>query len=512
MTYLGRFRTLTLFAGVLALAVGALVAARPAHAQSTITVAVTSDFSSRNPYADSTAQMYGIWCQVYGCLGTYDAKVGDYKGMLAESWEVDPNDHNVWIFHLRKGLKRHGDGKELTAADIVHSIWRTKNDPHSEQSSIVHPVKSAEVVDDHTVKLITSEPTADLPGFLFDEFIITAKDLYDAYGADKADRDHALGWGPYVLKQVIIGQRMVLEKNPNWPGIKKENPDRLIFMRVKEDEARVTGLLNGEIQIAQLIPPHLVARMEKTPGILAKAVPSVEGMFLGMNSKYKPWDSKLARQAVAYAIDRDLIIKTVLQGHATILHGPVGQGQYAWSPDVGPKYEYNPRKARALLEKAGLVGTEITFSTTTDRYLYDRQAATAMVPMLEAAGFKVKLLTPEYATEFAAIKRGDRSFFYHGRGSMIDPSAALSQMFETGVSPRIRYSNPEFDKVIAESRSEFDPEKRKKLLQKSFNILLEDVPALWLWRLNVVYGVNTNKVEYTPTPHNRTFGTDMIVK
>ena len=63
-----------------------LLPPRPARAQSTITVSVIGDFSSRNPYADSTAQMYGIWCQVYGCLGTYDPKTADYKGMLAESW------------------------------------------------------------------------------------------------------------------------------------------------------------------------------------------------------------------------------------------------------------------------------------------------------------------------------------------------------------------------------------------------------------------------------------------
>jgi peptide/nickel transport system substrate-binding protein len=498
---------------VVAASLGALsLPARPAQAQSTITVSVIGDFSSRNPYADSTAQMYGIWCQVYGCLGTYDPKTADYKGMLAESWEVDPNDHNVWLIHLRKGLKRHGDGKELSAEDVVHSIWRTKNDPHTAQAPNLHPIKSAEAADQYTVRITTTEPTADIPGFLFDTFIVTAKDLFDKYGADKADRDYPLGWGPYALKQIVIGQRIVLEKNPNWPGIKKENPDRLIFIRVKEDEARVTGLLNGEIQIAQLIPPHLIPRIEKVPGMVAKAVPSVEGMFLGMNSKFKPWDNKLARQAVAYAIDRDLIIRTILQGHASKLQGPVGQGQYGWSPDVGPKYDYNPQKARALLEQAGLVGTEIQFSTTVNRYLYDRQAAEAMVPMLEAVGFKVKLLTPDYATEFDQVKKGNRPFFYHGRGSMIDPSAALSQMFETGVSPRIRYSNPEFDKVIAESRSEFDPEKRKKLLQRSFSILLEDVPAFWLWRLNILYGVDTNKVEYTPTPHNRTFGTEMIVK
>jgi peptide/nickel transport system substrate-binding protein len=508
-----RLQTLGLLGGAILASLSIVsIPARSAQAQSTITVSVIGDFSSRNPYADSTAQMYGIWCQVYGCLGTYDAKTADYKGMLAESWTVDPSDHNVWFIRLRKGLKRHGDGKELSAADVVHSIWRTKNDPRTAQAPNLHPIKLAEAVDPYTVRITTTEPTANLPEFLFDTFIVTAKDLYDKHGADKADRDFPLGWGPYALKQVVIGQRIVLEKHPAWPGIKKENPDRLIFIRVKEDEARVTGLLNGEIQIAQLIPPHLISRVEKVPGIVAKAVPSVEGMFLGMNSKFKPWDNKLARQSVAHAIDRDLIIRTIFKGYASILQGPVGEGQYGWSPDVGPKYEYNPQKARALLEQAGLLGTEVELSTTVNRYLYDRQAAEVMAPMLEAAGFKVKLLTPDYATEFELVKKGNRGFFYHGRGSMIDPSAALSQMFETGVSPRIRYSNPEFDKAIVASRSEFDPEKRKKLMQQTFSILQEDMPAFWMWRLNILYGVDTNKVEYTPTPHNRTFGTEMIVK
>jgi len=219
-----RLRTFGLGIAVVASLSIMLLPPRPAQAQSTITVSVIGDFSSRNPYADSTAQMYGIWCQVYGCLGTYDPKTADYKGMLAESWGVDPNDHNVWLIHLRKGLKRHGDGKELSAEDVVHSIARTRNDPHTAQAPTVYPIKSAEAVDQYTVKLTTTEPTADIPGFLFDTFIITAKDLFDKYGADKADRDYPLGWGPYALKQIAIGQRIVLEKKPELAGHQDGKP------------------------------------------------------------------------------------------------------------------------------------------------------------------------------------------------------------------------------------------------------------------------------------------------
>jgi peptide/nickel transport system substrate-binding protein len=189
----------------------------------------------------------------------------------------------------------------------------------------------------------------------------------------------------------------------------------------------------------------------------------------------------------------------------------VGKGQYGWNPDVGPKYDYDPKKARALLEKAGLVGTVIDFYCTTGRYAKDRETAQAMVPMLEAIGFKVKFHTPEYSSHWPLVRKGKRPFFYHGRGSIIDPSPAIGQYFQTGVTPRIKYSNLELDKTLAAERAEFEPEKRKKLLQKAFGIILEDVPAHFLWRINTLYGLS-NKVDYIPTPHNRVYGHQIFMR
>jgi len=505
-----RHSILSVIAGV-AVAAAGLFTAPTADAKTSVTVAVAHDIASWNPYADSTAGMYAIWCQVYGCLGTYDGASGSFKGMLAESWEVDKNNPNLWTFHLRKGLKRHGDSKELTATDVGHSIWRNKNDKRSAQKHNTRAIKSWKIIDKHTIQLTTKKPIAPLLSYLFDILFITAKDLYDKHGDRTADRKYPLGWGPYMLMDVKIGERMVLEKNPHWPGIKKSNPDRVIFQRVKEPEARVTGLLNGEFQIAPFIPAHLVPRVDKSSAARVHKGDSVESMFLGMNGKFKPWDNILARKAVAHAIDRDLIIKSIFKGGASILHGPVGKGQYAWNPDVGPKYDYNPKKSRALLEKAGLIGTVIDFYCTTGRYAKDRETAQAMVPMLEAVGFKVKFHTPEYSSHWPLVRKGKRPFFYHGRGSIIDPSPAIGQYFQTGVTPRIKYSNPELDKILAAERAEFEPEKRKKLLQKAFGIILEDVPAHFLWRINTLYGLS-NKVDYVPTPHNRIYGHQIFMR
>jgi peptide/nickel transport system substrate-binding protein len=493
------------------MAAGLALGAGTAAAKSTVSVAVVNDFAGWNPYADSTSQMYMIWCQTYGCLGTFDTRTGDYRGILAERWEINKDNPNEWTFHLRKGIKRQVDGKELTAEDVVFSLWRNKNDPRSAQKQNTRPVKEAIAVDKYTVKFITNQPTAPLLSFLFDRLIITGKDLYEKHGKD-VDRKAPYGYGPYMVKDVVVGQRMVLEKNPAWPDIKAENPDRLIFRRIKEDEARVTSLLTGEVQIALHIPPHLLDRVQKAGNVDLKNVSPVEVMFLAMNPAFKPWDNKLVRKAVAYAINREAIVKAIFRGGAEVLHGPVGPGQYGYSPNVSPKYEYNPEKAKALLKEAGYPnGVEIDFYTATNRYVNDRQSSQAIVPMLEAVGFKVKFHTPEYSTHWPLVRKGKRPFYYQGRGSVVDPSAAIAQYFETGASPRIKYSSAELDATLKAERREFDEAKRKALLLKAFNIIQEDLPGFFLWRIQNFVGIAKN-VSFEPMSTERIFGVDIAVK
>jgi peptide/nickel transport system substrate-binding protein len=495
----------------LALVAGGMAGAGPVRAQTSVSVGVVNDFAGWNPYADSTAQMYMIWCQTYGCLGGFNTKTGEYEGMLAESWSVDKADPRVWTFNLRKGLKRHKDGKELTAEDVVHSLYRAKNDPRAAQTNNVRPIVKAEAVDAHTVRFTTKEPTAPLLAYIFDRLIVTGKDLFDKHGSD-ADRKAPLGWGPYMVEDIAIGQRMVLRKNDGAPGVKKENPDRLIFRRIKEDEARITALLNGELQIAQFIPPHMVSRVEARKGVRVVGVPPAQIMFLAMNPKFKPWDNRKLRQAVSYAVDRELIVKTLFQGRASVLHGPVGPGQYAYSPDVTPKYNFDPKKAKALVKEAGFPdGVDVDFYATGDRYINDRQVGTAIAQMLTAVGIRTRLHTPEWSIHWPAVRKGKVPFYYQGRSSVIDPSAAVHQYFHSGVTPRIGYRNEKVDALLVAESKEFDPAKRKKLLLEAFNAIQEDAPALFLWRVDMVYGIS-EKIGFEPRSDERVFGVDIAVK
>lgn len=499
----------------LAVAVIAMVAAMgaqplAARAETTVNIAVVNDFASWNPYADSTAQMYSMWGQIYGDLVSFNTVTGDYEPALAERWETDKSDPRIWIFHLRHGLKRQHDGKELTAEDVLHSIDRIRHDPHSVQADNVEQIASAEVIDPYTVKLVTKTPLAPLLTYLT-EVSITGKDLFDKYG-DSVDRKAPYGWGAYAVEDIAIGQRMVLRKNPDWPGIKADNPDRLIYTRIREDEARITALLNGEIQIALAIPPHLAQRVSATPGRKAVGVPSVEPMFLGMNPKYKPWDNKTLRQAVAYAIDRDAIITSVFEGQAALLDGPIGPGQYGYTPDVTPKYRYDPEKAKKLLAEAGYPdGIDVELYMAPNRYVDDLQSTQAIAAMLTKVGIRTKLKPTEYSVFWPRLRKGQNPFYYMGRGSVVDPSPMLGQYFETDITPRLGYSNPKLDAILEAERREFDLAKRKQLLLQAFDMIQDEVPAFFLWRINSIYGIS-DKIAFTPHADERLWGTDITVK
>ena len=500
-------------AAALAMAAAVTLTATSATAEKKVVIGATGNIYGWNPYQDSAAQMYGIWCNIYGCLCRYDFKTADYSPMLAKSWTVNPKDPNEWTFKLRKDVKSHS-GAELTAADVVHTINRIKTDKQSSQKQNVRPLKSATAIDKHTVRMITKKPTAHLLQHVCDIYAITRKAVFDKHGPRDADRKHPDGFGPYKLDRVVIGEQVITKRAKNSVFGNKDNPDVLIWRKMAEVEQRVTALLNGEIQIAQFIPPHLMKRVEAGKGTKLSFTDSVEIMMLLMNPAFKPWDNKKLRQAVAHAIDRDTIIKTILQGMAGKLKGAIGPGQIGYDADRSKAFDlqYDPAKAARLVKEAGYPnGVDVEMSTPVGRYVNDKIITQAIVPMLAKVGIRAKLLTPEWSTQWANVRKGKRSFFYQGRGSVIDPGPALAQYFKTGVSPRIKYSNPKYDALFDEVAKEFDPKKRQKLINDAIAVLVDDVPAVFMWRHRLAYGV-ANNVSISPPANGRIYGENIRIK
>jgi len=209
---------LTLFAAI----AWVLSSGLGAEAQTRVSIGVTETIETHNPYGDSVSLLYGIFSEVTGPFCTYNYAKGDFEGRLAERWKVE--NPTTWNFYLSKNYK-FNDGTPVTAEDVVHSIMnRVISDPQSKQKASVAPsVVKAEAVDKFTVKITTDKPTAPLLSFLCDRLIVTSKAAFDKYGRDAADKDHMMGGGPYQLKELIPGQRLVLQKTARSPRCQEKS-------------------------------------------------------------------------------------------------------------------------------------------------------------------------------------------------------------------------------------------------------------------------------------------------
>jgi peptide/nickel transport system substrate-binding protein len=425
--------------------------------------------------------------------------------MLAESWR--PTGPQSWSLRIRSDVKWDNDDP-VTTADVVHSFRRVMADPKSQQKQNYENIADMKAVSDHELEIDTKSPDASLMERVLDRLIITNKKIFDQYG-EAADRNHTVGFGPYHLTAMAPGQYVSMTKVPTSLFAKASAPDELIIRNMKEPEQRITALLKGEIQIAQYVPPHMIARLKSSPTVKVTMVDGIENAFLAMNPNHKPWDNKKLRQAVAYAIDRDTLIKVLLSGLADRLDGPVGPGQYAYDPNLKPKYTYDPERAKALVREAGFPkGVNVTLVTAVNRYVNDKQIAEAIVAMLDEVGIHAKLDTPETGKMSVDVQNGAEPFYMFTRGSIIDPSQFLSQYFETGISARIGYSNPALDVLMARQRASFDPEVRMQTLREIMSVVTDEAPAHFLWRLKMVYAMS-KKINYAPGGGTAIYGNDI---
>src|SRR5262249_5840035 len=284
-----------------------------------VTIVVDREIEAWSPYAQSASTGYSMWMNVLDTLVRVAFRPDGtmyYAPVLAERWETP--DAKTWTFHLRSGVKL-SDGTEFTSADVLHSWNRTMNDPDSKQATQLAPyLESMEALDPSTFRAVLKAPNV---AFLSEVAwsLITSKSQYETLGKDQADRQ-PLGTGPYLFKEWIQGQRFVVARNPTYWGTPPQ-ADEVVYRFIREDEPKLTALLNGEADIVMGLAPHLASRISGRAH--AEAVGGARHMFLVMRPDTAPTDNKIVRQAIYHAIDRGALVQGVLEGYATELKGPL---------------------------------------------------------------------------------------------------------------------------------------------------------------------------------------------
>ncbi|HXG49861.1 MAG TPA: ABC transporter substrate-binding protein [candidate division Zixibacteria bacterium] len=491
-------------AGAAALA-GAIPGARVfAASKDRLTILSSIGLDSLNPYAISASPHYGIWQHMIEPLVEVNYARKEYYGVLAESWEFQGK---KWVFRLRKGVRFH-DGSPFTAKDVVYSVHRIRTDKRSLQASNFADVTEVQAPDDHTVVFTTREPSAVLLDRLYNRFMIS-KAAADKYG-DQADQ-HPIGTGPYKFVSWQRDGNLVLTRNEDYWG-RKPDIKEIVLRRVKEDAGRVAGLLAGQGDVINNVPVEELSRLENHPRVRAEKVEGLRMYFLAMNVTHKPFDNKAVRQAFNYAVDPSAIIKHVYEGNGYVMNGPLGANVIGYDPKIR-RYPHDPKKARELLAAAGYgSGLEVKLYFSPDRYPKAREVCQVIADQLGKAGVKVELVSQEFVIFWGkeGVNGGKLPFYYVGRPA-IDADTVFDQYYRSGVTRRVQYKNPEFDRLIDEEQKTGDPKKRVALLQQAGRILMEDVPLVPLYTLAEIYGVARNVV-WRPRPDEKVLAADMRIR
>jgi peptide/nickel transport system substrate-binding protein len=446
------------------------------------------DLESLNPYWHNTTANYAVWRHFLEPLVEYDFAKRKYTGILAESWS---GSEKGWTFKLHRNVKFH-NGAEMTAGDVIYSLKRSIDSKLSRQVNLARIIQSIQAPDPYTVAITTTKPVVSLLEYLDNAYILSEAAAKES-GDEATFGKKPIGTGPFKFVEWVRGERVVAEKNSQyWRGAPKI--DRIVWKPVAEDAARLALLESGQADLIANVPPHETARLKANSNVRLEEVRSARIIFLLLDPAHKPLDNKLVRQAIHYAIDKDALVKYVLDGKAHRLDGILGPHGFGEDPSFKP-YSYNPQKAKDLLAAAGFAnGFEIDFYTSTGRYTKDREIAQAIAGQLAKVGIKTRFHTPEWGIFNDLHRSGKCPICFRGRGTVVDPDDFFNEYFETGVSKRLSYSNPKFDRSIQQQRQIFDFEKREPILQAAIKILLDDAPIVPLYNPIDIYAVKRRLV------------------
>ena len=469
---------------------------------------------SLDPQTVTAVNDFRILINLYDGLVRYKPGSLQVEPALATSWKIS-KDGKRYTFKLRTGVKFH-DGTPFNAAAVKFDFDRMLDEKNPYYNTGPFPlafffqsIVETKVIDDDTVQFILDKPYAPLLSNLaYPTGLIVSP---TAVKREKSDFGrHPVGTGPFKFAKWESNRLVVLEKNPDyWGGAPKLNA--VVFRPITDANTRVTELLSGGIDLMVEVPPDNMSMFDKDPkyAVYEQAGPHL--WFLILNMKEGPFTDKRMRQAVNFAINKQALVKDVLQDTATVATGPT-PAAFAWAYNNKLKpYPYDPAKAKKLIKAAGYEGADLTFYVTEggSGMLNPIAMGTAIQADLAAVGLKVKIETYEWNTYLGKVNSG-----LAGKADMAEmawmtndpdtlPYLALRRAawpdkggFNSGY-----YANPKVDRLLEKAREETNQTKRAKLYKKMQAIVYADAPWAFIanWKQNAVSAANVEGFALQPS-------------
>ncbi len=325
------------------------------------------------------------------------------------------------------------------------------------------------------------------------------------YGATDFGR-HPVGTGPFIFEEWVPNDHISATVNPDYWG-QKPLVKRFVYKPVPDAATRVIVLKSGQADVVFGLPPADIPDLQKNTKLKIVNDPGITIVQMQLKQVKPPFSDVRVRQAVNMAVDKDSIIKNIMQGLAAPLKTPDNPG--LWGAFEFDPLPYDPVKAKSLLSDAGYPnGFEVTISYTSGRWPGDDQTVEAVQSYWGEVGIKATIKKGDQATFVADLTKDpaeNPTLVVMPQRTSYYTDYQIFRLYQSGAAnanaaQRSGYSNPEVDKLIAQERSEFDPQKRLQIFQQVEKLIWDDTPFLYLFSRNNVYGQSTGVSGFTVLP------------
>lgn len=434
----------------------------------------TPNFDTHNNLNDNGMR---INMAIYDPLVRMDNATYAIKPCIAESWTVSP-DGKEYTFVIKKGVK-FSDGTDMKLSDVVFSLQRGMKMPMAVPS--FSRVKAAEAVGEDSVKITLDGP---YPEFLFAMSLPTAGILSEKAATEMGEEfaKNPVATGPYMLKEWKPGEKVLLAANEHYHmgPVPIKNVE---YRVITNPNSAVISLESGDIDAYVDVAQSSFKRIGENEKLELHNGQAFGFYFIQLNCSKAPFDQVKARQAMAYATDKDAMLNGILEGDGQVVD-TFATPEYLGYTDKVTKYPYDLEKAKGLFKEAGISeGTEVSIIVYNERL---SKIAQVVQNSLAEIGIKGNIQQMERSAFDDACLSGTANIIVDGAtftAPTID-EAIYSAVHSSQMDIRnySKYSDPQVDQLMDKARTTLDAEERAKLYQELLVKLSNDcpmIPTVW---------------------------------
>lgn len=427
---------------------------------------------------------------------------GELAPVLAESWEPS-DDGKVWTFRLRQGVTFH-DGTPFDAESVAATIQRAMSAEVSQHkfAFVGFEDPPVTIIDDYTVEFRSTEPTAALPFNLVTVFMQPAAVASDPQYATEGF-DGAIGTGPFKLVEFNVDGDTVMEAYADYwqPCLPKSA--ELVHRPIPEPSAMVAAVKAGEVDLAEGVSVDFREDLENDPNIQVIESNLWQIDFFILNTNYEPLSDPKVRQAINFAIDREVLTNDVY-GSGTPIASYPPRGLVGFHEGL-PTNPYDPERAMVLLEEAGYGdGFDLEIIYPAGTYIKDKEVAEFVASQLQAIGIRATVVAGEANATRTGYREGNyqmgllASIAVTGDADRYFKERMVQDVYQSG------YQNEEVNELIRQAGAETDPAQRQALYEQVQEIMWEGPPVIYLYQINWLYAAQEGVEGFTWMP-NRIF-------